>query len=74
MSLLRVSHLAVKFKQRHSDLDALLDVSFSIQPGERVAIVGESVPVNHCWGMPLLTCWLLRGISPVGRFAFVIRS
>lgn len=42
MSLLAVNHLQVKFKQRWQDLDALLDVSFSLERGERLAIVGES--------------------------------
>lgn len=42
MSLLEVKKLNVKFKQRHQDLHALIDVSFSLQRGEQIAIIGES--------------------------------
>jgi peptide/nickel transport system ATP-binding protein len=42
MSLLQVRHLEVRFPLRSSELIALRDVSFSIDRGERLGIVGES--------------------------------
>lgn len=42
MSLLSVNGLSVKFKRRHDELIALHELSFSLDKGERLAIVGES--------------------------------
>ena len=42
MSLLTVRNLNVNFAQRQQPIEALLDINFSIEPGERLAIVGES--------------------------------
>lgn len=42
MALLEVKHLEVKFPLRQGELTALRDVSFSLDPGERLGIVGES--------------------------------
>lgn len=42
MSLLSVKHLNVSFRHPHGDIKALSDINFSIQAGERLAIVGES--------------------------------
>ncbi|GHC26820.1 ABC transporter ATP-binding protein [Aidingimonas halophila] len=42
MSLLDVNHLDVRFALRNGDIQALRDVSFSLDRGERLGIVGES--------------------------------
>ena len=40
--MLEVNELAVDFTLHHSAVPALMDVSFSVGPGETVALVGES--------------------------------
>ena len=40
--LLKVEHLAVSFETDAGELEAVRDVSFSLRPGEVLAIVGES--------------------------------
>ncbi|WP_421851013.1 ABC transporter ATP-binding protein [Marinomonas sp.] len=42
MNLLSVSNLHVNFHMKHQELAALIDVSFTLNRGERIAIVGES--------------------------------
>ena len=42
MALLEVKGLCVEFPLRHGNLQALRDVSFSLERGERLGIVGES--------------------------------
>ena len=42
MSLLEVNNLEVRFAMRKQELVALRDVSFSLEKGERLGIVGES--------------------------------
>ena len=42
MALLTVEHLQVDFRLRQQTLTALYDISFTLSPGERLAIVGES--------------------------------
>ena len=42
MSLLEVRNLRVEFPGRHGTLLAIDDVSFSIEPGEVLGVVGES--------------------------------
>ncbi|MDR9439882.1 MAG: ABC transporter ATP-binding protein [Halomonas sp.] len=42
MALLDVNHLDVRFALRRGDVQALRDVSFSLERGERLGIVGES--------------------------------
>jgi len=42
MNLLSVSHLNVNFHMKERELAALIDVSFTLNRGERIAIVGES--------------------------------
>nr|WP_298248543.1 ABC transporter ATP-binding protein [uncultured Halomonas sp.] len=42
MSLLEVNQLDVRFALRHGDVRALRDVSFTLDRGERLGIVGES--------------------------------
>lgn len=40
--LLKVEHLAISFQTDAGELEAVRDVSFSLRPGEVLAIVGES--------------------------------
>ncbi len=42
MSLLEVRNLSVQYRVRGGQARALRDVSFSLQPGEVLAVVGES--------------------------------
>ena len=42
MSLLEVRNLEVRFAMRKEELTALKDVSFTLEKGERLGIVGES--------------------------------
>ncbi len=42
MALLEIRNLSVEFKNRHGVLKALDDISFSLEPGEVLGIVGES--------------------------------
>ena len=42
MSLLEIAHLSVEFGPRGATLVAVDDVSFSVDAGEIVGIVGES--------------------------------
>ena len=62
MSLLSVSHLSVKFRQRHGDdLVALQDVNFSLERGERLAIVGESGAGKSVLGYALVNLLMKPG-------------
>ncbi|MBU0790843.1 MAG: ABC transporter ATP-binding protein [Gammaproteobacteria bacterium] len=40
--LLDVDHLSVRFRTRDGDVEAVNDLSFTLQPGETLGIVGES--------------------------------
>lgn len=70
MSLLTVNHLNVKFKQRHGDLDALMDVSFSLSRGERLAIVGESGAGKSILGYSLVNLLSKPGYIDSGSIKF----
>jgi oligopeptide/dipeptide ABC transporter ATP-binding protein len=62
--LLKVEHLDVGFKNRKSFVKILDDVSFDIQPGETVCIVGES----GC-GKSLTSLAIMGLLPPGGRIA-----
>lgn len=61
MPLLEVRNLEVKFAMRRGELTALRDVSFSINEGERLGIVGESGA-----GKSVLAYSILKLISKPG--------
>lgn len=62
--LLKVEHLDVGFKNRKSFVKILDDVSFDIQPGETVCIVGES----GC-GKSLTSLAIMGLLPPGGRIS-----
>ncbi|MFC7596224.1 dipeptide ABC transporter ATP-binding protein [Terrabacter sp. GCM10028922] len=65
MSLLDVSDLSVRYEPRsHRPLDAVRDVSFSIEPGEFVGLIGESGS-----GKTTLGTALLRLLQRPGRIS-----
>ncbi len=64
MSLLDVKNLVVEFPTRHGTLKALRDVSFSLSPGERLGIVGESGA-----GKSMAAFAILNLISEPGRIS-----
>jgi peptide/nickel transport system permease protein len=41
-AILEVRHLSIRFPERHGDVAVVDDVSFSVRPGETMALVGES--------------------------------
>ncbi|MBC7955878.1 MAG: ABC transporter ATP-binding protein [Cytophagales bacterium] len=62
--LLEVKHLRVEFPSRHGNLLALDDISFSIQPGEILGVVGESGA-----GKSLTGAAIIGLLDPPGRIA-----
>ncbi|MER7072987.1 ABC transporter ATP-binding protein [Terrabacter sp. NPDC000476] len=65
MSLLEVKDLSVRYEPRsHRALDAVQDVSFSIEPGEFVGLIGESGS-----GKTTLGTALLRLLQRPGRIS-----
>ncbi|MDT9002156.1 ABC transporter ATP-binding protein [Paucibacter sp. APW11] len=63
-SLLEVRHLCVEFPTRRGTLRALDDVSFSIEPGEILGVVGESGA-----GKSLTGAAIIGLLEPPGRIA-----
>lgn len=66
MSLLSVNGLSVKFKQRHEHLAALHNVSFSLERGERLAIVGESGAGKSLLGYAIVNLLMKPGFIAEG--------
>lgn len=66
MGLLSVNGLFVKFKQRHEDLVALHDVSFTLERGERLAIVGESGAGKSVLGYAIVNLLMKPGYIDSG--------
>ncbi len=62
MALLEVEHLDVRFPLRRGEIRAVRDLSFSLQRGERLGIVGESGA-----GKSVLAFSLLKLLSRPGR-------
>jgi peptide/nickel transport system ATP-binding protein len=64
MTLLEVKNLRVEFPTRHGTLLAIDDVSFSIEPGEVLGVVGESGA-----GKSLTGASIIGLLEPPGRIA-----
>jgi peptide/nickel transport system ATP-binding protein len=64
MSLLQVSNLVVEFPHRRGTLRALDDISFEIEPGEILGVVGESGA-----GKSLTGAAIIGLLEPPGRIA-----
>jgi peptide/nickel transport system ATP-binding protein len=64
MSLLHVDHLVVEFPSRHGTLRALDGISFAIEPGEILGMVGESGA-----GKSLTGAAIIGLLEPPGRIA-----
>ena len=64
MPLLEVNNLRVEFPTRHGTLLALDDISFSIEPGEILGVVGESGA-----GKSLTGAAIIGLLEPPGRVA-----
>ena len=64
MSLLEVKNLVVEFPNRHGTLRAIDDISFSIEPGEILGVVGESGA-----GKSLTGAAIIGLLEPPGRVA-----
>src|SRR5690606_2430787 len=64
MALLEVDHLRIEFPTRRGTLVAVDDVSFSIEPGEILGVVGESGA-----GKSLTGAAVIGLLEPPGRIA-----
>ena len=64
MSLLEVKNLRVEFPTRRGTLLAIDDISFSIEPGEVLGVVGESGA-----GKSLTGASIIGLLEPPGRIA-----
>ena len=70
MALLEVKELDVRFALRHGDLRALRDLSFSLDRGERLGIVGESGAGKSVAAFTLLNLISLPGYIADGSIRF----
>ncbi len=68
--LLDVRNLTVKFALRGSELVAVNDVSFSLQPGERLGLVGESGAGKSVTGFAVLNLISRPGFIAGGSIRF----
>jgi peptide/nickel transport system ATP-binding protein len=70
MSLLEVKNLEVSFALRHGDLVALNDVSFSLDKGERLGVVGESGAGKSVTGFAIINLISKPGRISKGQILF----
>ncbi|MFG6137045.1 ABC transporter ATP-binding protein [Halomonas sp. B23F22_10] len=70
MSLLEVNHLDVRFALRRGDVQALRDVCFSLDRGERLGIVGESGAGKSVAAFSLLNLIAKPGYIAGGSIVF----
>ncbi|MAY70253.1 ABC transporter ATP-binding protein [Halomonas litopenaei] len=70
MALLDVNHLDVRFALRQGDVKALRDVSFSLDRGERLGIVGESGAGKSVAAFSLLNLIAKPGYIAGGSITF----
>ena len=70
-SILDVHELDVRFRTEHGDVHAVREVSFSIAPGEIVALVGESGSGKSTIGLALMRLLEQEGaVVTRGEIAF----
>ncbi len=69
-SLLEVSDLTVKFRLRQGDLTAVNNVSFTLEPGERMGVVGESGAGKSVMGFSLINLISKPGYIHSGTIRF----
>lgn len=74
MSLLSINDLTVKFKQRQQDLTALHGVSFSLDRGERLAVVGESGAGKSVLGYAIVNLLMKPGFIDSGSIQLAGRE
>ena len=68
MALLEVQDLQIRYEpKRHDPVDAVSDVSFAIEPGEFVGLIGESGSGKTTLGMALLRLLERPAGSPAAR-------
>ena len=65
MSLLKVDHLSVSFVTRNGTNQAVDDVSFSVEPRQITAIIGESGSGKS------VSCYAMLGLVPALRGALM---
>lgn len=70
MALLEVDHLDVRFPLRHGDVRAVRDVSFHLERGERLGIVGESGAGKSILAFSLLNLLSAPGVITGGSIRF----
>ncbi|TPE55658.1 ABC transporter ATP-binding protein [Maribrevibacterium harenarium] len=70
MALLTVEHLQVDFRLRQQTLTALYDISFTLSPGERLAIVGESGAGKSLLGYAIVNLLRQPGYISAGAIHF----
>ena len=70
MGLLEVQNLEVTFPTRRGDLVALRDVSFSVEAGERLGIVGESGAGKSVAAFAILNLVSRPGYISSGKILF----
>ncbi len=70
MSFLQVNNLEVTFGLRNGAVKALRDVSFSLEPGERLGIVGESGAGKSVAAFALLNLLSRPGFISAGEVIF----
>ena len=70
MALLEVRNLEVRFPLRRGELTALRDVSFSLDPGDRLGIVGESGAGKSVAAFAILNLVSRPGYISAGQVLF----
>ena len=70
MALLEVKGLEVRFPMRQGELTALRDVSFSLDKGERLGIVGESGAGKSVTGFAIINLLSKPGYISAGKVLF----